>query len=126
MKIEKLPSGSYRMRKMYKGTTYTVITEYKPTQKKALQLLAAEMDKVQTRKTHMTFREASDKYIEVKENVLSPSTITGYRGIQQRISESTSMDLSLPFWECFVLMLKYPLPFLKKLNRNPMFLLTVI
>ncbi len=90
MKIEKLPSGSYRIRKMYKGTTYTVITEYKPTQKEALQLLAAEMDKVQTRKTHMTFREASDKYIEVKENVLSPSTITGYRGIQRRISESFS------------------------------------
>ena len=24
MKIEKLPSGSYRIRKMYKGQTYTV------------------------------------------------------------------------------------------------------
>ena len=33
MKIEKLPSGSYRIRKMYKGKTYTVIFDYKPTQK---------------------------------------------------------------------------------------------
>ena len=31
MKIEKLPFGSYRIRKMYKGTIYTVVTEYKPT-----------------------------------------------------------------------------------------------
>ena len=46
MKIEKLPSGSYRIRKMYKGITYTVVTDYKPTQKEALQLLAAEMDKI--------------------------------------------------------------------------------
>jgi integrase len=44
MKIEKLPSGSYRIRKMYHGKSYTVITDYKPTQKEAIQLLAAELD----------------------------------------------------------------------------------
>ena len=30
MKIEKLPSGSYRVRKMYKGKTYSVIFNHKP------------------------------------------------------------------------------------------------
>ena len=48
MKIEKLPSGSYRIRKMYKGNTYTVITEFKPTQKEAMQLMAEELSKVKT------------------------------------------------------------------------------
>lgn len=45
MKIEKLPSGSYRIRQQYKGKRYTVITDYKPTQKEATQLIAAEFDK---------------------------------------------------------------------------------
>lgn len=47
MKIEKLPSGSYQIRKMYRGTTYTVVTDYKPTQKEAVRLMADELDKVQ-------------------------------------------------------------------------------
>ena len=39
MKIEKLPSGSYRIRKTYKGQVYTVVFDSKPTQKEALQAM---------------------------------------------------------------------------------------
>lgn len=88
MKIEKLPSGSYRIRKMYNGTMYTVVTEYKPTQKEAIQLLAAELDKIQTSKEQMTFKTAAEKYIEVKANILSPSTIRSYCGITRNLSSS--------------------------------------
>lgn len=86
MKIEKLPSGSFRIRKMYQGKTYTVVTDYKPTQKEALQLLAAELDKVQESKKRMTFKTAAEQYIETKENVLSPSTIREYIGTVKRLS----------------------------------------
>ena len=86
MKIEKLPSGSFRIRKMYQGKTYTVVTDYKPTQKEALQLLAAELDKVQESKKRMTFKTAAEQYIETKENVLSPSTIREYTGTVKRLS----------------------------------------
>lgn len=86
MKIEKLPSGSFRIRKMYQGKTYTVVTDYKPTQKEALQLLAAELDKVQETKKRMTFKAAAEQYIETKENVLSPSTIREYTGTVKRLS----------------------------------------
>ena len=87
MKIEKLPSGSYRIRKMYKGITYTVVTDYKPTQKEALQLLAAEMDKIKpTAPAKLDFEAAAKQYISVKANVLSPSTTNGYRGILRNIS----------------------------------------
>lgn len=86
MKIEKLPSGSFRIRKMYHGKTYTVITDYKPTQKEALQLLAAELDNVHEAKMRMTFRTAAEQYIETKENVLSPSTIREYTGTVKRLS----------------------------------------
>ena len=49
MKIEKLPSGSYRIRKMYKGQMYTVVFDEKPTQKEAMQAMAAELDKIKSK-----------------------------------------------------------------------------
>lgn len=88
MKIEKLPSGSYRIRKMYKGKTYTVTFEGKPTQKEAVMAMAAELEKVKESHRSMTFRTASDKYIESRKNVLSPSTVKGYNKIMRQISES--------------------------------------
>ncbi len=87
MKIEKLPSGSYRVRKMYQGNNYTVTFDHKPTQKEITQSLAAEMDKVQTKKTRLTFEAAAQQYIEVKSNVLSPSTIRGYHSVLGSISD---------------------------------------
>ena len=87
MKIEKLPSGSYRMRKMYKGKMYTVVTDYKPTQKEAIQLMAEELDKVQEKHGRMTFRSACETYIDSKRNVLSPSTIRGYASVMRTVSK---------------------------------------
>lgn len=87
MKIEKLPSGSYRIRKMYRGKMYAVTFEHKPTQKEAMQAMAAELDKVQEKYTSMTFKTACEKYIESKRNVLSPSTITGYNATIRQISD---------------------------------------
>lgn len=88
MKIEKLKSGSYRIRKMYKGVAYSVVTDYKPTQKEATILLAQELEKAQSPKMHITFETAANKYIEMKSNVISPSTITGYTSIIHSLSKS--------------------------------------
>ena len=87
MKIEKLKSGSYRIRKMYKGVTYSVVTDYKPTQREAIKLLDQEMDKAQAPKMHITFETAAKKYIEMKANVISPSTITGYISLLNIVSK---------------------------------------
>lgn len=87
MKIEKLPSGSNRIRKMYKGKTYQIVTDYKPTQKEAIQMMADELDKVKGKQEEMTFREAAEEYIESKRNVLSPSTIKGYKASVSVFSE---------------------------------------
>lgn len=86
MKIEKLPSGSYRIRKMYKGQIYTVITDYKPTQKEAIQLMAAELDKIKDSNKRMTFQYATETYINEKSNILSPSTIRSYVSILKNLS----------------------------------------
>lgn len=87
MKIEKLPSGSYRIRKMYKGKTYTIVTGYKPTQKEAIQLMASELNKVQDNCQRMTFTKAAESYIDMKRNVLSPKTVKEYIGMAKRLPE---------------------------------------
>lgn len=87
IKLEKLKSGSYRARKTYKGVTYRVTFDYKPTQKEVMQALAAEMDKTQGMKQRMTFKTAAEKYISTKENIISPSTIREYTGTLHRLSD---------------------------------------
>ncbi len=88
MKIERLPSGSYRIRKMYKGQNYTIVFDHKPTQKEAMQSMAEELNKIQKKYESLTFRAAAQKYIDSKKNVLSPSTIRGYSGIVRQISDA--------------------------------------
>lgn len=86
MKLEKLPSGSYRVRKMYKGKTYTVTFDYKPTQKEVMQAIANEMEKVPTKHERITFEVAAKRYIESKSNIISPSTEREYLGTLKRLS----------------------------------------
>lgn len=88
MKIEKLPSGSYRVRKMYKGKTYTVMFDGKPTQKEAMVAMSKKLEKVQDKHAAMTFGRAAEEYIESKRNVLSPSTIKGYKTILRQVPEA--------------------------------------
>ena len=79
MKIEKLPSGSYRARKRIDGKDVSIVLPYKPTQKEALQLLiekASGKDKLK-----LTFAEAGEEYIQGKAATISPSTAVGYRCI---------------------------------------------
>ncbi len=78
MKIEKLPSGSYRIRKMYKGKMYTVITEYKPTQKEAIAFMSDKLKAAESKSVYLTFQKAAESYVDMKRNVLSPRTIKEY------------------------------------------------
>lgn len=87
MKIEKLPSGSYRIRKMYKGETHTIVFDYKPTQKEAMQAMAAELDKVGSAGPQMTFLRAAESYVDMKRNILSPRTIKEYSETTRRFPE---------------------------------------
>ena len=87
MKIQKLPSGSYRVRKMYKGKTYSIVFDHKPTQKEALQALSAELDRIKTKYDRLTFLDAAKEYVEMKRNVLSPKTVQEYLGMPNRFPE---------------------------------------
>jgi integrase len=88
MKIEKLKNETYRIRQQYKGKKYTVYFDHKPTQKEALQAMAAQMDKTQTTKAlHGSVRDYIQKYVdEAETDGLSPSTIRGYDSICRNLS----------------------------------------
>lgn len=100
--LEVLPSGSLRLRKMYKGEHFTLIFDSKPQEKEIIKALSAEMDKIQVKKERMTFKTAAESYIDAKRNVLSPSTIREYTNninrlsddfIKKRVSDITAVDV---------------------------------
>lgn len=88
MKIEKLNQNSYRLRKQYKGTRYTVIVDHKPTQKEALALMAEEMDRLGAKTQNRRFCELAEEFLKTRSAVRSPSTIRGYRGILNALPDS--------------------------------------
>lgn len=92
MKIEKLPSGSYRLRKQYKGKSYTVTVPYKPSQREALRLMSEkiEEDAILTPLEAPTsdFRYYSGQFIVYLEEAgKSPSTVRGYMSIRKNLPE---------------------------------------
>lgn len=106
MKIEKRPSGSYRVRKMYKGQMYTVTFEHKPTQKEAMLAMADELQKVQKKHESLNFKAAAEEYIEAKRNVLSPTTI--FQSTRpSRASTAIFTNFSLIFFSFISIMLHF-------------------
>lgn len=87
MKIEKYKNG-YRVRKMYKGKKYEVYFPEKPTQKQALIALTDKMDNDVKTYSTLSFEKGLDDYINSKCNILSPSTIAGYKQLSKMYSDS--------------------------------------
>lgn len=95
MTIEKLPSGSYRIRQMYQGKMYSVTVPYKPTPKDALKLLSEKMQGTAPKHEKKKFSESAKEYVELKENVLSPRTVREYLFYINRLPNwFTSMNTS--------------------------------
>ena len=83
MKIEKLPSGSYRVRKMIDGKTMSLTFDKKPTQKEINKAILDRQSASVTLQNapRKSFKDCADKYIEIKSNVLSASTQRSYKGM---------------------------------------------
>lgn len=87
MKIEKLPSGSYRIRKQIDGKTYSLTFDHKPSQREIDNKLAERIAETPRIGKYMTLKQACDEYLKSKSNVLSPSTINGYNKILRVLPE---------------------------------------
>lgn len=100
MTIEKLPSGSYRIRQTIDKVRYSVTVDHKPTQAEALKLLSKQLEDRPSLSISGTIRQCVAGYMESKSNVLSPSTIKGYtsmiKQIDDRFMDMKMSDLTLP------------------------------
>lgn len=85
MRIERLPSGKYRIRKMIDRKSISVIFDHKPTQKEIDAELAKHRNRIHADKS-LTFKVAAASYCDMKRNVLSPSTMKDYVRIPKRLS----------------------------------------
>lgn len=73
------------MRKMYKGHTFTLIFDHKPSQKEVIEKLGIEMQDVIT--SNGTFESCAKEYIKTRLNVLSPSSVPTYESLLRNMSD---------------------------------------
>lgn len=78
----KLKSGSWNVRLQLDGESYSIT---KPTKKECIAEAAALKTRLKDarKRNGKSLTKAIDQYIEARENVLSPSTIRGYKAIQR-------------------------------------------
>lgn len=83
-KAQKLPSGMYRCQVMVDGERVSVVdADIKVAQAKAVALKTGLSEKKQEKAGNITLENAIEQYILARENVLSPSTINGYKEIKR-------------------------------------------
>lgn len=87
MTIEKLPSGSYRVRKTIDGKRISVTFDHKPTEAEIIAALydRALVQKHRPRKS-MTVQQAIESYIDYKRDTFSVSTVREYTFLHRRLS----------------------------------------
>ena len=76
--VQKLPSGNYRIRKTYRGKVYSLTVPYKPRKAESEQLIAELIGNAPPLHTE-TLWDCCRAYLDLKSNVLSPSTLRAYR-----------------------------------------------
>ena len=92
--VDQLPSGKYRIRKMINGKRQSLLFDEPPTQRDVLLATNELLNEVPGATLKGTFLDYAEKYIKAKENVLSASTIRGYRATLKSIpSHFTSLPL---------------------------------
>ena len=84
MKIERLPSGSYRVRKQINGKRITFIFDHKPSNREVIQRMNESME---DECPSGSFGYFAEKYIEDRSNVLSPASIRTYINLVKVLSK---------------------------------------
>lgn len=87
MKTEKVSENTYRVRKTYKGKRYDVYFDHEPDDKEIMEVVLDKLNSGEFGAIKGTFESCCDKYIELKRNVISPSTIAGYKKLKSYISD---------------------------------------
>lgn len=86
MTYEKLPSGSYRVKKIVKGHTYRVTFDHKPSDREVT-IALAELMQEEVHREKGTFESYCYRYIDSKKNILSPASVRTYNILTDRLSD---------------------------------------
>jgi len=92
MKIERLPSGSYRVQKMVNGQRISKVFDHKPTQKEITIALAELIDNVAPK---TAFISCAKKVVENKSSVLSPGTVKNYNDFIDSVIPKWFLNLKI-------------------------------
>lgn len=87
-KAKKLPSGAWRVQVMVDGKRVSVTDDDPKVVVAKAAAMKAKMVEVKKSPRDITVEEATDRYIESKDTVLSPSTIAGYKRTQKNLFKS--------------------------------------
>lgn len=88
MKIEQISNHSYRVRKQYQGTQYTLYFDHKPSEREITLKLSDQLNEsTLSVKKQGTVKAYMMDYISIKDNILSPSTIRSYRQLATMFPE---------------------------------------
>ena len=101
MKAELLKNNTYRVRKQYKGKSYTVYFDHKPTQKEMIKAMSEKLDAVTHSEANTgTLKHYMDKYVATKKIQvkprISPATTKTYKAI---INNLPSDFLDMNFYD---------------------------
>ena len=91
MRIEKLPSGSYRVRKQVNKENITVVFDHYPSDNEVLIALSDKLKAGTLSQVSIPFCVAAKQYINLKRNVLSPRTVKEYIGQLDRLSDTFTL-----------------------------------
>lgn len=86
MNIMKLPSGNWRIRETRNGKTYSLTVDFKPKKYEAFQLIEEKIA-MNSASESLSLKDAVQKYLDIKEHVLSPSTLKGYTSYLKKFSD---------------------------------------
>lgn len=89
MKVEKLKSGSYRVRKTYQGHTVSMTFDRKPTERDVMIAFSQKINTALTCPTSsysLSFEEAVKKYVELKKDRLSVRYQKDYNNLYNKFS----------------------------------------
>lgn len=91
---KKLPSGTWRVR-VYTGKENgkSVFKSFTAATKREAERKASNYTIV-VKHSELTFQDAAERYIEAKENVLSPNTIRGYKTVYKRLRPMYNIKMS--------------------------------
>jgi integrase len=85
--IEKISQHNYRISKMYKGKRYHMNLTRKPSKAEAERLIWQLIETAPEVGHYQSFETAANTYMDSKSNILSPSSLRGYKSMLRNIPD---------------------------------------